>query len=218
MPLDTALRAALSSAGLADRSALFIEEELTHALLVDMAGNLCSNLEEIGLSKEEAARLASILQQPAQRPNLQLAAFPSWTDCAPAQFHAQCKACSDSAAVSKLPVDISSEAAAPSSPPASSGFAARVAALQGEFFAEDLHPPDGAEHWSEDQLVAFFESGGDQQEAGGGSDPWSVAPSWSIGASAVSRPLSNAAQWGAGRALSLRLLPTCTTIFIVFVF
>ena len=67
MPLDAALLAALRSAGLADRSALFIEEELTHALLVDMAGNLCSNLEEIGLSKEEAARLASILQQPAQR-------------------------------------------------------------------------------------------------------------------------------------------------------
>ena len=35
-----------------------------------------------------------------------------------------------------------------------------VAALQAEFFADDLQPPPSAERWSYEALRAYFESGG----------------------------------------------------------
>ena len=38
--------------------------------------------------------------------------------------------------------------------------AALVAALQAEFYADDLQPPPSAAHWSYGQLRTFFESGG----------------------------------------------------------
>ena len=40
-------------------------------------------------------------------------------------------------------------------------FAALVAELQADFFADDLDPPAGAERWSADDLRQFYESGGD---------------------------------------------------------
>jgi pimeloyl-ACP methyl ester carboxylesterase len=41
-----------------------------------------------------------------------------------------------------------------------SEFKERVAALQADFFADDLEPPDDACRWSQDELTAFYESGG----------------------------------------------------------
>ena len=49
----------------------------------------------------------------------------------------------------------------PTAPSSVSQFEARVQALQDEFFADDLQPPDTAHAWSEARLRAFFESGGE---------------------------------------------------------
>ena len=50
----------------------------------------------------------------------------------------------------------SSESSAPTvAGTSTSGFGARVAELQAEYFADDLIPPAGAEGWDEEKLVAF---------------------------------------------------------------
>lgn len=75
--------------------------------------------------------------------------------------------------------------------------------LQAEFFAEDVHPPAGAEGWTDDALRAFFESGGDLAADGApsaldvsdgldNSPPWSVATNWALPAAETRHALTDA--------------------------
>ena len=212
--MDEDLLTALREVGLEERADVFVEEELSFKLLSDMGDHLAENLLELGLSGPESVRLAAaVLQQgvkpaaaPPSPPELQ--AFPSWASAAAG--NQLCVACdhpsTESSAPSAPAVALSSSNGGSGSSggggTAASAFAARVAELQAEFFAEDLHPPTEAAAWDDETLVGFFESGGDLPTAAASSSsqgastpgPWSVAPTWAVSAAESRRKMSEAEQ------------------------
>jgi hypothetical protein len=129
--MDDELAAALCAAGLEAYRAKFVEEELTFALLRDMGNLLAHNLSELGLSKEESSRLAAVIFNRAQL---------------------LCREEPKQPLRPRYPPEAAAERRRQ--------FEARVHDLQAELFADDLRPPSSAEAWSEEELRAFFESGG----------------------------------------------------------
>ena len=130
-----AIRSLLERASLARLVPLFEDEELTVSLLVSMGGALRSNLEELGLTLDEVEAIAEALLHGEMDVEVHVKTPASAREVESVGF----------VVVPHVSVE----------------YRERVALLQAELFSEDLEPPAGAEQWSEAELRAFFESGGE---------------------------------------------------------